>query len=149
MHEPTESSTTLLAQSDIAALAVSSGSLTGYLGRKKDWVEAQNAAQSAAQAHARAAAATSASDAAMDSVISAALTSGGQCPVQFEAAINWPLNSIRGADPSTFIGQKGIGYDQDSNGFVNSFSRWTAFRCGAFHPIIIPQGVTERRDGYG
>jgi hypothetical protein len=56
---------------EIAALAASDDSMTGYFGRKKAWLVAQHAAQNVTLMHSRLAATTSASDAAMDCVIGA------------------------------------------------------------------------------
>jgi hypothetical protein len=56
---------------EMAALAASNDSMTGYFGRRKAWLEAQNAAQGVARSNSRLAIAASASDRAMDCVISA------------------------------------------------------------------------------
>lgn len=56
---------------EMATVAASSGSVTGYLGRNRDWVSAQSAARGVAEAHSRTTAAEAAVDAAMDCVIAA------------------------------------------------------------------------------
>jgi hypothetical protein len=56
---------------EMVALAASNDSMTGNFGRRKAWLEAQNAAQGAARTHSRQAMAASASDGAMDCVIRA------------------------------------------------------------------------------
>jgi hypothetical protein len=62
---------TTMSLDELAALAASNDSMTGYFGRKKAWLEAQHAAQDVTRTHSRQAVATSASDAAMDCVIGA------------------------------------------------------------------------------